>query len=190
MPLPKRCCSNYCDHCCRCREFLVCTLFHPTSRIGTGSWGPSQCSPFHLPRSRPKRRSCLPFSPSPSLLLAGKEQRVHWLSAGKAQRGSRGAGAGCGAAMSALDPRGQQNTAGEAGSARGGRGLVTKGTPTRGSSQAGGSETPAWNAQKMLRNRSSTLPVEGKKDPSLGTRARPRLAQDLETSGHGKGAVP
>lgn len=63
MPLPMRGCSNYCDHCCRCRGFLFCTLFCTTSRIGIASCGPSQCSLPHVPRSRPQTGSCLPFSP-------------------------------------------------------------------------------------------------------------------------------
>lgn len=124
---------NSCDHCFWCRGFLFCT-------------GPSQCPCPTCPDPDPKRGAAC-------LFLA-----LLFLPAGKGTACAM-ARCGAGAAMSALDPRGQQNTAGEAPSARGGRGLVTKGTPTRGSSRAGGSGTAAWESQKMLRKRSGTLPA-------------------------------
>lgn len=61
-----------------------------------------------------------------------------------------------GAAMSALGPRGQQNTAGQAAQPRGPR-AADKRDPTRGSSQAAGALTAARHAQKRLRKRSGTL---------------------------------
>lgn len=84
------------------------------------------------------------------------------------RRGGCGPGR-CGAAMCALDPRGQQHTAGEA---AGGKrdpelGLFTG----RGVSRAA-----VWEAQKMLQERSGTLPAPG------GTQSRPFLGPGL-TSG-------
>lgn len=97
----------------------------------------------------------------------------------------RGAAGRCGAAMCALDPRGQQHTAGEAaGDKRDPEsGLFTG----RGVSRAAG-----WEAQKMLQEGSGL--GRGPATSPLGTRAHLRLAQGLlcasETYGGSNGAVP
>lgn len=102
------------------------------------------------------------------------------LSAGKgAGEGAAGAGAGCGGLQCARWTHEGSKTlrekrVGFVTTRRGGRGLVTKGTPTRGSSQArGGSRAAAWEAQKMLRERSGTLPALGR------THLRPLLGPGL-----------
>lgn len=106
-----------------------------------------------------------------------------------AARGPRGR---CGAAMSAPDPRGQQNTAGEAGSARGGRGLVTKGTQLGALlRQRGPGLLPGTLRRCCGRGQAHCLHKEGRTHlRPLWDQGSPLACPGSETSGHGNGAVP
>lgn len=181
MPLPKRCCSDYCDHCCRCRGFLLCTLFYTTSRTGT------YLSVLPVPPPSVQTQNWeLPAFFASLFLLPGKGTTYALAlcreGAGREPRGR----CGCGAAMNALDPRGQQNTAGEAGSARGVPGLVTKGTrPGALHRQRGPGLLPGRSegAAEQVRHTACL----GKKGPTSWDQGSP---PGFETSGHGNGAVP
>lgn len=126
-------------------------------------WDRSECSLPLVPWSRPKPARRLPFSPCPSC----RREKEHPASA---PRGA-GCGRGCrrggerGLQCAGWTHEGSKTLREKRDLRRGGRGLVTKGTPTQGFSQTGGRQFPGLLPGRLIRcfgrRQARCLPREG-----------------------------